>query len=210
METFFFSYIFQAVTKPQHVYAIPKLVEGTVGDLLRSHDSQGIADQVISRLSTFPIFFPHLHLPDLEPILDRSLTLLSGGELQRYTSFPPIFHPPSFAIALTCVDQASMYIFDEPSSFLDIQQRLNAAKLIREISENPDKYVVVVEHDLSILEFMSDYVCLLYGDPGVYGVVTYPSGVLEGLNMFLEGFIPSENLRFRPESITFKVRRIFF
>jgi ATP-binding cassette subfamily E protein 1 len=126
--------------------------------------------------------------------LDRPIDKLSGGELQR------------FAIAATVVQEANMYIFDEPTSFLDIQQRLNAAKLIRNISQDPEKYVVVVEHDLSILEFMSDYVCLLYGTPGIYGVITLPCGVLEGLNMFLEGYIPSANLRFRPEAISFKVR----
>lgn len=62
---------------------------------------------------------------------------------------------------------------------------------------NPSKYVIVVEHDLSILEFMSKFVCTLYGTPGSYGVITFPSGVREGVNIFLNGFIPSENLRFR-------------
>jgi ATP-binding cassette subfamily E protein 1 len=62
----------------------------------------------------------------------------------------------------------------------------------------------VVEHDLSVLDFLSDYVCVLYGTPSVYGVITHPSGVYEGINIFLNGFIPSENLRFRPESLTFK------
>ena len=62
-----------------------------------------------------------------------------------------------------------------------------------------------MEHDLSILDYMSDYICCLYGVPGAYGVVTQPSGVREGINIFLSGFIPSENMRFRDEELTFKV-----
>jgi translation initiation factor RLI1 len=68
--------------------------------------------------------------------------------------------------------------------------------------------VIVVEHDLSILDYLSDYICCLYGTPGAYGVVTLPSSVREGINIFLNGFIPSENMRFREEKITFRVSNI--
>lgn len=68
----------------------------------------------------------------------------------------------------------------------------------------PEKYVMVVEHDLSILDYLSDYICCLYGVPGVYGVVTMPFSVREGINIFLGGFIPTENMRFREEELTFK------
>ena len=69
----------------------------------------------------------------------------------------------------------------------------------------PDKYVIVVEHDLSVLDYLSDFICCLYGKPGAYGVVTLPFSVREGINIFLAGFVPTENLRFREESLTFKV-----
>jgi len=68
-----------------------------------------------------------------------------------------------------------------------------------------DNYVICVEHDLSILDYLSDFICVLYGAPGAYGVVTMPFSVREGINIFLEGFIPTENLRFREEELTFKV-----
>ena len=68
-----------------------------------------------------------------------------------------------------------------------------------------DKYVIVVEHDLSILDYLSDFVCCLYGTPGAYGVVTMPFSVREGINIFLAGFVPTENMRFRDEELTFKV-----
>lgn len=68
-------------------------------------------------------------------------------------------------------------------------------------------YVIVVEHDLSVLDYLSDFICCLYGKPGAYGVVTLPFSVREGINIFLAGFVPTENLRFRDESLTFKVRK---
>ena len=95
-------------------------------------------------------------------------------------------------------------MFDEPSSYLDVKQRLSAARTIRELLR-PDDYVIVVEHDLSVLDYLSDFICVLYGKPAVYGVVTLPASVREGINIFLDGNIPTENLRFREESLTFRI-----
>ena len=98
-------------------------------------------------------------------------------------------------------------MFDEPSSYLDVKQRLKAAKFIRSLL-TPDNYVIVVEHDLSLLDYISDFVCCLYGIPGVYGVVTMPFSVREGINVFLSGFVHTENIRFRDEELKFKERDI--
>lgn len=95
-------------------------------------------------------------------------------------------------------------MFDEPSSYLDVKQRLAAARTIRSLLR-PDDYVIVVEHDLSVLDYLSDFICVLYGRPAVYGVVTLPSSVREGINIFLDGHIPTENLRFREESLSFRL-----
>lgn len=95
-------------------------------------------------------------------------------------------------------------MFDEPSSYLDVKQRLAAARSIRDLLR-PDDYVIVVEHDLSVLDYLSDFVCVLYGKPAAYGVVTLPASVREGINIFLDGHIPTENLRFREESLTFRL-----
>lgn len=129
---------------------------------------------------------------DLDHLRDRPIKKLSGGELQR------------MAIALVCVGSADVYMFDEPSSYLDVKQRLNAARAIRKLLVDTN-YVVVVEHDLAVLDYMSDFICCLYGKPGVYGVVTMPFSVREGINIFLDGFIPTENMKFRDEKLTFKV-----
>ncbi|KAF2842415.1 P-loop containing nucleoside triphosphate hydrolase protein [Patellaria atrata CBS 101060] len=129
---------------------------------------------------------------ELKHIMDRDVNHLSGGELQR------------FAIGIVCVQKADVYMFDEPSSFLDVKQRLSAGRMIRSLLR-PDDYVIVVEHDLSILDYLSDFICVLYGKPAVYGVVTLPASVREGINIFLDGNIPTENLRFREESLQFRI-----
>lgn len=95
-------------------------------------------------------------------------------------------------------------MFDEPSSYLDVKQRLKAARAIRSLA-NAENYVIVVEHDLSILDYLSDFICVLYGNPGAYGVVTMPFSVREGINIFLGGFVPTENMRFREEELSFRV-----
>lgn len=103
---------------------------------------------------------------------------------------------------MTCVQDVDIYMFDEPSSYLDVKQRLNAARMIRKMLA-PEKYVIVVEHDLSVLDYLSDYICCLYGNPGAYGVVTMPFSVREGINIFLAGWVPTENMRFRDIELTF-------
>lgn len=132
------------------------------------------------------------HFVDLQDVLERNIEDLSGGELQR------------FAIGLASVQKADIYMFDEPSSYLDVKQRLNAARVIRNLL-TPTSYVIAVEHDLSVLDYLSDFVCVLYGMPGAYGVVTLPFSVREGINIFLDGMIPTENLRFRDESLQFRL-----
>ena len=72
-------------------------------------------------------------------------------------------------------------MFDEPSSYLDVKQRLKAARSIRKLLIN-NNYVIVVEHDLSVLDYLSDFICVLYGVPGAYGVVTMPFTVREGMS----------------------------
>ena len=67
-----------------------------------------------------------------------------------------------------------------------------------------DTHAICVEHDLSVLDYLSDYICCLYGSPGLRRRHDAFS-VREGINIFLAGFIPTENMRFRETSLTFKV-----
>ena len=170
----------KVVHKPQYVDKIPKVVSGKVGELLEKVDERGKFKEVIKQL-------------ELESILDRTLNVLSGGELQRV------------AIAATICREADVYLFDEPSSYLDVKQRLEAAKAIRKLVED-EKIVIVAEHDLAVLDYLSDQICIFYGTPGVYGIVSHVHGVREGINIYLQGYIADENIRFRREPIIFHVK----
>ncbi|KAG2466249.1 ABCE1 protein, partial [Polypterus senegalus] len=165
----------KAIVKPQYVDQIPKTVKGTVGSILSRKDDTKTEDIV---------YLTHLR--------GRNVEDLSGGELQR------------FACAVVCIQKADIFMFDEPSSYLDVKQRLKAAITIRSLI-TPDRYIIVVEHDLSVLDYLSDFICCLYGVPSAYGVVTMPFSVREGINIFLDGYVPTENLRFRETSLVFKV-----
>lgn len=88
-----------------------------------------------------------------------------------------------------------MYLFDEPLTFLDIKQRINVAMLIKSLKTNSNQ-IIVVEHDLAILDFLADYTCLLYGVSGAYGVLSTSLSVKDGINNFINGFIPEDNVRF--------------
>lgn len=173
-----------AIIKPQYVDNIPRaLAKSSVKTV------DGILKAKLQRPDQWDYI---IRLLELKHVMNREVENLSGGELQR------------FALGMTCVQDANVYMFDEPSSYLDVKQRLRAAELIRSVLDSTT-YVICVEHDLSVLDYLSDFVCLLYGAPSVYGVVTLPSSVREGINIFLDGFIPTENMRFREESLQFRL-----
>ena len=186
LQTFFTKMLennMKALIKIQYVDSVAKaknVATAIVGKRLSALDQLSKREEVIEYL-------------ELQSILERQVQHLSGGELQR------------FIIGLTVVQKVDIYMFDEPTSYLDVKQRLNAARMIRSILQH-DNYVIVVEHDLSILDYLSDFVCCLYGTPGAYGVVTMPFSVREGINIFLAGYVPTENVRFRDFELSFKVK----
>jgi ATP-binding cassette subfamily E protein 1 len=106
------------------------------------------------------------------------------------------------AVVAAICREADVYLFDEPSSYLDVKQRLEVAKAIRSL-KNEQKTIIVAEHDLAIIDYLSDQICLFYGEAGVYGVVSSVHGVRTGINIYLQGYIPDENVRFRKEAIVF-------
>ena len=170
----------KVVHKPQYVDKISRVVSGKVGELLENVDERQKLSQLVEQLQ-------------LKTIWNRKLKVLSGGELQRV------------AVAASICREADVYLFDEPTSYLDVKQRLQVAKAIRTLKDD-GKTVIVAEHDLAILDYLSDQICIFYGDPGVYGVVSHVHGVRVGINIYLEGYIPDENVRFRNEPIIFHVK----
>ncbi|MDR2203283.1 MAG: ribosome biogenesis/translation initiation ATPase RLI [Nitrososphaerota archaeon] len=167
-------------SKPQYVDKIPKAVTGRAGDLLEKVDERKVLDDLADVL-------------ELRKVWERSLDVLSGGELQRV------------AVAAALCREADVYLFDEPSSYLDVKQRLTVARVIRGLKEQ-QKTIVVAEHDLAIIDYLSDQICIFYGEPGVYGVVSHVHGVRTGINIYLQGYISDENIKFRKESIVFQER----
>jgi ATP-binding cassette subfamily E protein 1 len=166
-----------ASLKPQYVDKIPKVWNEKVETLLSDMDELNQFDNIIETM-------------DIKGYLSRNTTELSGGELQRV------------AIAASMLKDADIYFFDEPSSYLDIHQRLSAAKAIRELSQK--KQVVVIEHDLAALDFLGDEVYLMYGSEGAYGIIAQPRGVRSAINTYLSGFMREENIRFRETEIHFE------
>ncbi len=162
--------------KPQYVDAIPKFFDGTVSELLESTDETGESKGLVTAF-------------ELESAMDTGIKELSGGELQRV------------AIIACMIRDADFYFLDEITPYMDIYQRVQVAKGIRTVLEA--KAVVVVEHDLAILDMLADYVHLLYGEPGGYGVVTLPKSTSRGINEYLSGFLHAENVRIRDKPIEF-------
>ncbi len=163
--------------KPQAVDLIPKTAKGTVRDLLMKVDEKNIFDETVDKL-------------ELRNILDTEIQNISGGELQKV------------AIAATAMKNANLYIFDEPTSYLDIKQRLKMARFVRDLA-TPEASVLVVEHDLIILDHTADLVHLMYGNEGVFGVVSMLKPTKAGINTYLLGYMMQENMRFRNYKITF-------
>jgi ATP-binding cassette subfamily E protein 1 len=128
---------------------------------------------------------------DIRHLLDNKVQTLSGGEFQRLLCL------------ITACRNADVFIFDEPTNFLDVKQRLKVAHLIHSVS-NENRFVIVIEHDLAILDFISDSLTIMYGDPGLYGVSSMPYGTAEGINSYFSGYLKQENMRFRDFSYDIK------
>ena len=165
--------------KPQRVELLTQAYEGKVKDLLKAVDERKVADQLVEEL-------------DLSNKKNSDIKDLSGGELQR------------LAIIAAISKKADVYYFDEPASFLDIVQRIKAAKVIKNLAK--ESSVIVVEHDLATLDYISDEIQIFYGEPAAYGVVSQSKAVSRGINEYLDGYLPDDNVRFRDYSIKFLQR----
>ncbi len=166
--------------KPQQVDLIAKTQKGKVRDLLEKVDEKKKLSVIAKEL-------------DIEKILGHDISNISGGELQRV------------AIAACVLKNANLYVFDEPSSYLDIKQRIKVSKFIRNLADE-NTAVLVVEHDLIILDYMTDLVHIMYGKEGAYGVVSGVKATKNGINVYLEGYLKEENIRFRDKKISFPAK----
>ena len=167
----------KASIKPQQVHTIADAFDGTGKELLDKFDQRGTSRELVKQLG-------------LENSLEQNLKELSGGELQR------------LSVATAASRESDFYFFDEPSSYNDVFQRTGVARVIHGLAEE-GKSVMVVEHDLTLLDFLSDYIEVLYGVPAAYGIVSNVLSTKVGINVFLDGYLPTENVRFRDKKFTF-------
>jgi ATP-binding cassette subfamily E protein 1 len=165
--------------KPQAIYMIPKAWTSSVRELIDKYDETGSSAGLVRSLG-------------LSQSLDKTPSELSGGELQRV------------AVAVAAEREADIYFFDEPSSYNDVYQRMQVSKVIRSLAD-AGRSVVLVEHDLTFLDYATDYVHIIYGEPAVYGIVSDILTTSEGINSLLEGSLAEENIRFRDSAVTFDV-----
>ena len=163
--------------KPQYIDKLPRIFDGEVRELLARVDDRGEIKN-------------YTELMGISHILDRKLGDLSGGELQRV------------AICATLLKEADVYFFDEPSSYLDIYERMRMVGVVRGLAEK-GKRVLVVEHDLAILDVLCDLIHVIYGERSAYGIFTPPRSTRTAINAYLDGFLPEENVRIRDKPIQF-------
>ena len=165
--------------KPQYVDRIPDQFSGRTRELLERTDERGDLDRLVDRLG-------------IAPVMEQPIESISGGELQRV------------AIAAALAREADFYFLDEITPYLDISQRMTVARLIQELAEDENRSMLVVEHDLAILDLLADSLHVAYGQPGAFGVITDPKSVRNGINEYLKGYLENENMRIRPSRIQFE------
>ena len=168
--------------KPQYVDKLPSIFDGLVKELLDRVDERGEASSFAEALN-------------IDHILERDLQSLSGGELQRV------------AICATLLKEAEVYFFDEPSSYLDIHERMRIVRIIQNLAER-GKRTIVVEHDLAILDVLCDLIHIVYGERAAYGIFTPARSTRTAINAYLDGFLPEENIRIRDKPIQFLKGRV--
>ncbi len=168
--------------KPQYVDDIPKVFNGIVKDLLLKNGNIKNIEKICSSLGVLGV-------------INRKISELSGGELQR------------IAIAATLLKEADYYFFDEPMSYLDVNERLKVSRIIRELADS-GKGVIVIEHDLISLDYLIDSLHIIYGRKKVYGIVSKPISAKEGINSYLKGYLREENMRFRESEVKFADKKV--
>jgi ATP-binding cassette subfamily E protein 1 len=127
---------------------------------------------------------------NIDPIVDQEVKNLSGGELQRV------------ALALCLGKPADVYLIDEPSAYLDSEQRIIASKIIKRFILHAKKTAFIVEHDFIMATYLADRVIVYEGSPGVKCVANTPQSLLSGMNAFLKTL----DITFRRDPTNFRPR----
>ena len=170
----------KVIHKIQYIESLRQhLRHGTVKEWLKKYDERGIFRDVIEHLK-------------MNSMISKEVNTLSGGELQK------------LAVAIALERNADVYILDEPTAYLDIRERLNLLHALDELKPK-QSYVFIVDHDIMFLDYVADLIVIVYGIPGVYGYFSNPYAAKTGIDNYLKGFLPAENMKIRDEVITFRL-----
>jgi len=132
-------------------------------------------DKNAPQLFTSSFFTAEIFQPlNLKYLLDKKIDTLSGGELQRV------------AVANCLLQDADIYLIDEPSAYLDSEQRMITSRTVRRVIEKSGKSALVVDHDVYFIDMISDALIVFEGKPGKYGKANGPFSLHEGMNRFLK------------------------
>ncbi|MGI0059983.1 MAG: ATP-binding cassette domain-containing protein, partial [Nitrosotalea sp.] len=109
----------------------------------------------------------------IKKLYNKSVKNLSGGELQKV------------AIGACLLQKVDVYALDEPSAFLDVEDRIAVAKLIQRYVRSYGKSAIIVDHDIQLMDLISDSIVIFHGTPGREGHATTPKPKVDGMNEFL-------------------------
>lgn len=165
--------------KPQTI--APKF-QGTVNDLFHLK----LRDTWQSSLFRTEVIIPL----DIDSLLDNEVQNLSGGELQRV------------ALVIAMAKPCDLYLIDEPSAYLDSEQRILAAKVLKRWIMNAKRAAFVVEHDFIMATYLADKVIVFSGTPAIDAYASAPEGLTTGMNRFLQMM----DITFRRDPYNFRPR----
>lgn len=126
----------------------------------------------------------------LDDFIDQEVKHLSGGELQRV------------AIVLALGLPADIYVIDEPSAYLDSEQRIIASRVIKRFIMHAKKTAFIVEHDFIMATYLADRVIVFDGKPGIDAHANKPESLLTGCNTFLKNL----DVTFRRDPVNYRPR----
>ncbi|KAL0312336.1 UNVERIFIED_CONTAM: ABC transporter E family member 2 [Sesamum radiatum] len=118
---------------------------------------------------------PNLGRFNNPPDWQEILTYFRGSELQNYFT----------RILEDNLKPADIYLIDEPSAYLDSEQRIVASKVIKRFILHAKKTAFVVEHDFIMATYLADRVIVYEGKPSIDCVANSPQSLLTGMNLFL-------------------------
>lgn len=172
--------------KPQNIFSLMQF--GKVKDLLdKTVESVKDLDDMKESVKLKETIIKELKI---NKFLGKECSNLSGGELQKV------------ALAVACIKKADIYFFDEPLAYLDIVERIRVSNFIRKLSQG-GAAVVIVEHDLILLDYITDFINIIYGEPACYGIISPIRSTKNAINSYLDGYLREEKMRFRDKPIKF-------